>query len=533
MAEQKSKKLTIVMFAVLAAIIVGLTTTLIVLAATGQNISSSINVSYTATGIYGTASATYKLGNSNEEISMTNDSGNKITFKDTIIGSNLLSPEAVVLTNDNSFVVFKYTFTNEREDVYYAEMTYQDTNEQDKNILVTYSLDGINFSEEHNYVEVPAKSNEVDATINYYIKVSVLNRAKDAIFTGTIQWNLTEDKPTKLFFSYDNSYLTATVIGAKDGLEKLVIPETTKYNGQTYTVDSIGNSDHLENGTFPNCKTTLTAVEFPKTIKRVYGTAFLSCNKITSVNFLGTIEEWLGIDFQTAMFGTDYGFFSNPVISSHKVLFNGEEITEVTIPNNVIDLSNVFPNCTSIKKVTIPSTVKTVSPYAFYKCENIEEVIYLGTINDWASIHFSSGYMFDTFSQGRVNGNPVQYSKKLIIDGQDVTEVVINNIKSYTNCLTGTFKGLQTLTKVTLDNQIRGFDLHTFYDCINLKEIIIENTNKVIEVVSIVYDYGGSPLSDLFFNCPDDIQIKVPQSLVEEYKTAKYWKNYADNIIGF
>ena len=115
MTQTTSKRLTIAMFAVLAAIIIGLAATLIVFAATGQNISSSINVSYTAEGIYGKASATYKVGENGTETAMKNGTQTEIIFNGGVSGNSVLNPENITLTSADSYVVFKYTFTNEME----------------------------------------------------------------------------------------------------------------------------------------------------------------------------------------------------------------------------------------------------------------------------------------------------------------------------------------------------------------------------------------------------------------------------------
>ncbi len=195
MSQAVSKKLVITGFAILAAIIIGLVTTLLVLASINQNVQSDINVSYTASGIYGQATATYKVGETGTETPLTNSNGNKIVFNGEIEGDKTLTPNDINLNSENYFVVFKYTFTNKRDKVYYAEMTYDDTGVEDKNIKTTYSIDGTTYIETKSILNVPAATDTADGVADFYIKVAVENKAKDATFTGDIKWNLTSESP--------------------------------------------------------------------------------------------------------------------------------------------------------------------------------------------------------------------------------------------------------------------------------------------------------------------------------------------------
>ena len=70
----------------------------------------------------------------------------------------------------------------------------------------------------------------------------------------------------------------------------LTIPSTVTYNGNTYTVTSIGYN------AFSNC-TGLTSVVIPSTVTSINGNAFMECSNLTSANIPEGITTIGGMAF--------------------------------------------------------------------------------------------------------------------------------------------------------------------------------------------------------------------------------------------
>ena len=89
-----------------------------------------------------------------------------------------------------------------------------------------------------------------------------------------------------------------------------------------------------------------------------------------------------------------------------------------------------------IKKVTIPSTLKSVGNQAFAYCERLEGV-YISDINAYAQIEFAS-----------IESNPLYYAKKLFINNAEVSEITVDaeNIGNYA------LAGISNVSKITLNN---------------------------------------------------------------------------------
>ena len=87
-------------------------------------------------------------------------------------------------------------------------------------------------------------------------------------------------------------------------------------------------------------------------------------------------------------------------------------LTSVTIPNSVIEIAgDAFLGCESLASITIPSSVTRIDKFSFANCDSLTEVKYQGTIAQWGAI---------TRSVFWIQGSPA--TKVICIDG----EVVIN-----------------------------------------------------------------------------------------------------------
>lgn len=186
----KNKKLMISLFSLCLVVIVGLLTTVIVLAAGTQNVSSTIDVVYTATNISGTVSATYKVG-TGSEVSFTTtgaaEGAKSITFTpDEETQTRTLTPVGQIAVDAKQReVVFKYSFTNAGGHNYTATVGYTaGEGDTTSNYAMTYSTDGTTWNDTK---EVTVSAG---GSANLYIKVRIVDTSKDMKLAGTFAWNL-------------------------------------------------------------------------------------------------------------------------------------------------------------------------------------------------------------------------------------------------------------------------------------------------------------------------------------------------------
>ena len=164
------------------------------------------------------------------------------------------------------------------------------------------------------------------------------------------------------YFDYNDINMTATVTWANSNKSssELVIPETTTYLGDTYTVVAIG----IE--AFKGCS-RLTEVTIPKRITTIGKNAFRYCTGLTKVN-IPDIRAWCNIKFSD-------NTYSNPLWYAHHLYLNGEEVKDMVIPDGVTSINDyAFNGCTGLTSATIPDGVTSIGYGAFNGCTGLTSV---------------------------------------------------------------------------------------------------------------------------------------------------------------
>lgn len=200
--------------------------------------------------------------------------------------------------------------------------------------------------------------------------------------------------------------------------EKIEIPETVEFDGQTYTVVSIGDNAFCNNSTryciaevvfpdtiesigenaFANCN-NITKLELPTNIKEIGNTAFLnysasgelvipeSVTRIGIEAFRGTKITSLVIKNPNIIYGRDV-FANNTQLASVKLpegmislgetyFFNGcTNLTEINLPESLTSIpASAFSGCAGLSEIQIPASVNKIGSSAFYGCTGLKEVV--------------------------------------------------------------------------------------------------------------------------------------------------------------
>ena len=229
--------------------------------------------------------------------------------------------------------------------------------------------------------------------------------------------------------------------------------------------------------------TTLTGITIPDSVTTIGDEAFYCCTSLGE--FKGKFAEDNGrILVVTDDDGNGFlaGFarrgvtvYSIPdcvtAIGNHA--FKGcENLTSVTIGNSVTAIGNyVFKGCSSLKSITIGNSVTEIGWYAFMDCTRLTSV----TIPD--SVSFIKG---------------------------------------------SAFMGCTNLTSVTIGRSVTLMHGSTFKDCKNLINVYCKAITPPLLGNDEVFDGNASGRV-----------IYVPAESVEAYKSAKYWSEYAEDIVGY
>ena len=178
-----------------------------------------------------------------------------------------------------------------------------------------------------------------------------------------------------------------------------------------------------------------------------------------------------------------------------KAFYQCTTLKTITIPDSVTTIGiNAFRDCSSLTSVTIPDSVTEIGMYAFKYCSSLTSV----TIPD---------------SVTKIEGNAFSGCSSL-------TSVTIGN--SVTKIEGYAFRDCSSLTTVTIPDSVTTIGSGAFRDCSSLKSVYCKPTTP---------PQGGI---SMFSDNATDRKIYVPasddDSIINAYKAADYWKDYADYI---
>lgn len=157
----------------------------------------------------------------------------------------------------------------------------------------------------------------------------------------------------------------------------------------------LGNSvKTIGNAAFRGCG-KLTEVTIPGGCVSIGGSAFFDCAKLTKVIlpaslknvgaymlayaentvniYLGSKDLWQQLNI---VYLADDNEDEDGIVeqSEYRLYYNGQELTEVELPQTMTTIGNNFKNCQSIKSLTIPKTVTSMAVLAFNGCRNLTSV---------------------------------------------------------------------------------------------------------------------------------------------------------------
>ena len=269
-----------------------------------------------------------------------------------------------------------------------------------------------------------------------------------------------------------------TIVQTGGGENKL--PDVLNKTVTSLTAGDLIGVTQIPNYAFQNC-IDLTSVEFSSTLQTIYSYAFYGCRGLTSITlpssleairgyafyycleletleYKGTIDQWLSIDFGSYWM----------VDSSHTFIVNGEELTNLEVPEGVTSIGDsAFNGCHGLTSITLPSSLEAIRDYAFYYCS-------------------------------RLSG-----------------ELDLGNCTSLTSIGSSAFRYCTGLTSITLPSSLTSIGSSAFRTCTSLTTMRVEATTP-------------PTLSNTNAISTATTKIYIPAGTLSAYQSATNWSNFAD-----
>lgn len=233
---------------------------------------------------------------------------------------------------------------------------------------------------------------------------------------------------------------------------------------------SIPNSvASIKTSAFSGCS-SLERVGVGNGLAEIDSYAFQHCESLSRVD-ISDLSAWCRISFS----GED----SNPLKYAHNLYLNGDLITSLIVPSDIVELkSYAFYGLTSLKEVSIGSNVANIGNDVFYGCT--------------AKLIVNSDVLVMDRSSGAISNGDKLW-------GSSFSEIVIGD--EVTRIGNAAFYGYSSLTKVSISENVQSIGEYAFRDCANLKSVSIP---KSVTSVSKQAFYGCSSLVNVIL--PDGVE---------------------------
>ena len=336
------------------------------------------------------------------------------------------------------------------------------------------------------------------------------------------------------------------------------IPESVNYNGETYSVTSIGKGafwycSGMKSITIPNSVTSigyqgfyycsgLTSITIPNSVTSIDFLAFAGCSGVASINvengntvydsrnncnaIIQTQTNELIAGFKTTTI--PYG-----VTSIYRSAFAGcSDLTSITIPNSVTSIGgSAFSSCSSLTSITIPNGVTTIDTYVFANCRSLTSV----TIpNSVTSIGYSAFSSCKSLSTVTIPNNVTSIGGLAFSGCSSLTSVTIGN--SVTDIGSSAFQDCSSLISVTIPNSVTSIGSYAFWKCNGLTSVTIGNnvTNikygafhdcqNLLDVYCLATDVPATGNS--IFSNISNATLHIPIGCKEAYRAVSPWKEF-------
>ena len=308
----------------------------------------------------------------------------------------------------------------------------------------------------------------------------------------------------------------------------VVIPGSVTYNGDIYSVTSIGFQ------TFFRC-TGLKSVLIGNGVKCIGQEAFAFCSDLKNITIPNSVTS-IGY----AAFGLCTSLTS--LVIPNSVTNIGESafsrcsgLTSIEIPNSVTSIgASVFYNCTGLTSIEIPNSVTSIGEGSFRGCTSLANLVIPNSVASIGRLAFEG---CTSLSSIEIPNGVTRIEEGVFYSCAGLKSVTIPN--SVTSIGTSAFYGCTGLTSLVIPNSVTSIESYAFQSCSTLTSIVIpDNVTSIGEyafqlcsaLTSIVIPNSITSIgSHMFYGCSSLANLVIPNSVTSIGTEAFYGTAWYDN----
>ena len=297
-----------------------------------------------------------------------------------------------------------------------------------------------------------------------------------------IYYNITDESNKTVAVTYRGIY-SSEYSGEYTG--DVVIPESVTYDGNTYSVTSIGDyafygCSEIKRFTIPNSVTSigssafrdcsgLTSIVIPNSVTSIGDYTFCSCDRLTSVTIGNSVTSIGWCAFEDCSGLTSIEIPNSVTSIGYEAFCNCNGLTSIEIPNSVTIIGDyAFSGCSGLTSIEIPNSVTSIGDGAFRDCSGLTSI---EIPNSVTSIEEDAFYNCSGLKKVELNCATIG---SWFSGNESIEEVVIGN--SVTSIGSSAFFGCSRLTSIEIPNSVTSIGDCAFSGCSGLKRIAIPDS---------------------------------------------------------
>lgn len=255
---------------------------------------------------------------------------------------------------------------------------------------------------------------------------------------------------------------------------------------------------------------SLANVVLPNTVTIVENYAFTSCTALNSI------------------------ILGNGLVNIGNYAFYGcSALTNIVFPSTLKTIGQyAFNNCFSITRLILPEGLTTVGNSAFQGCAAVTELSIPSTLTSLGT----SAFHGTSIRSITIPSSLTVIPSSLCNGCKFLTDVTIPN--TITLIQSAAFATCSSLSRITIPNSVTELQANVFQTCTNLKDITIHDSIQTVVQASSMSGIGANATVKIigttrvipFMTMPNTTQVYVDSTMVASYKAATGWSGIAARI---